>query len=75
MYNTGRWTPQEHELFLEALRIYGKVYKKIESHVMTRDPDQIRAHAQKFIQKLLNIVNGQQNTEIIDNAELYMEIL
>jgi hypothetical protein len=28
-YNTGRWTNEEHDSMLEALRIYGKDWDKI----------------------------------------------
>lgn len=41
----GRWSAEEHERFLEALRIYGKDWSMIQSHVKTRDVTNIRAHA------------------------------
>jgi len=44
-YKTGRWTEDEHKLFLEALMIYGKDWDKIEAHVKTRDAAHIRSHA------------------------------
>ena len=33
---TGRWTRDEHYRFLEALKMYGKEWKKVQSHVGTR---------------------------------------
>ncbi|ETW09247.1 hypothetical protein H310_01647 [Aphanomyces invadans] len=48
---TGRWTKQEHELFLEGLRRYGKSWKSISNLVVTRTLVQIRTHAQKYLQK------------------------
>ena len=45
----GRWTDQEHELFLEALKLYGKDWEEIQAHVGTRDIVNVRAHAQKFL--------------------------
>lgn len=29
VYILGRWTKEEHELFLEGLQLYGKEWKKI----------------------------------------------
>mmetsp|Transcript_44469 Transcript_44469/g.32582 ORF Transcript_44469/g.32582 Transcript_44469/m.32582 type:complete len:91 (+) Transcript_44469:580-852(+) len=34
--NQGRWTKQEHCRFLEALKLYGKEWKKVQHHVKTR---------------------------------------
>jgi len=33
---TGRWTEEEHQRFNEAIRIYGKNWKKVTQHVGTR---------------------------------------
>ena len=44
----GRWTSDEHDRFLEALRIYRKDWAMIQKHVLTRDVKNIRAHAQKY---------------------------
>ena len=49
---SGRWTKDEHKSFLEALKLYGKNWKKVEEHVGTRTGAQIRSHAQKFFNRL-----------------------
>ena len=49
---TGRWTRDEHFRFLEALKMYGKEWKKVQQHVCTRSSTQARSHAQKFFVKL-----------------------
>lgn len=49
---TGRWTREEHYRFLEALKLYGKEWKRVQQHVETRSSTQARSHAQKFFVKL-----------------------
>jgi len=66
--STGRWTQQEHVLFIEGLKIYGKNWKKVESYIGTRTGTQIRSHAQKFF----NRIKKEHKTEdpskyVIDN--------
>lgn len=44
----GKWTEEEHALFVQGLRLYGKKWTKISALVKTRNNDAIRSHAQKF---------------------------
>jgi SHAQKYF class myb-like DNA-binding protein len=47
----GRWTQQEHELFLEGMTIHGRSWTKVAEIVKTRTTVQVRSHAQKFEMK------------------------
>ena len=72
-FNTGRWTDEEHELFLEGLRMYEKDWELIQKHVKTRGIANIRAHGQKFFEKLVKIVEIDDNID--EKTKQYHEIL
>lgn len=50
--NTGRWTKEEHGIFLLGLEKHGKEWKEISHMIPTRSVVQIRTHAQKYFQKV-----------------------
>ena len=50
--NNGRWDKEEQKRFAEAVLKYGIDWKKIQTHVFSRNITQVRSHAQKFLMKL-----------------------
>mmetsp|Transcript_21290 Transcript_21290/g.58958 ORF Transcript_21290/g.58958 Transcript_21290/m.58958 type:complete len:327 (+) Transcript_21290:197-1177(+) len=48
----GRWSEEEHNIFLEGLATHGKQWKTISTMIGTRTVVQVRTHAQKYFQKL-----------------------
>jgi len=60
---TGRWTKDEHGLFLEGLKLYGKNWDKIEDHIGTRSAYNIRSHSQKFLIRLVKFLENNERIE------------
>jgi len=51
-FSNGRWTKEEHQRFIDAIKLHGKNWKKVEEYIGTRSGPQVRSHAQKFFLKL-----------------------
>ncbi len=49
--NTGPWSCEEHQKFLEAMNKYGNDWSKVCEVIGTRTPNQARSHAQKYYNK------------------------
>ncbi|XP_065850419.1 protein REVEILLE 1 isoform X2 [Euphorbia lathyris] len=64
-----RWTEEEHKKFLEALKLYGRAWRRIEEHVGSKTAVQIRSHAQKFFSKVVRESSGS-NTNPAEPIEI-----
>lgn len=49
---SGRWSEDEHKVFLDGLEKHGKQWKTIAAMIGTRTVVQVRTHAQKYFHKL-----------------------
>lgn len=62
----GRWTKDECRRFEEALKKFGKHWKKVEAYVGTRSSTQVRSHAQKYF---LKIKTKENTTSVAQEAD------
>ena len=63
-FQSGKWTEEEHEKFIEGILLYGNEWKKVQGIIKTRSSAQARSHAQKFflkIKKSIDNVDGNLN--------------
>lgn len=61
---SGRWTAEEHKKFVDALKKFGKQWKKVEEYIKTRSGAQIRSHAQKYFLKIQKEYPDQDSFEV-----------
>lgn len=67
-FNTGRWLPDEHHRFIEALLKFGNEWKSVQKHVGTRSSTQARSHAQKFFVKIGKTKIENLNLDFANNS-------
>lgn len=61
---TGRWNKEEHDKFIDAIKRFGKDWKRVEQHIESRTGAQIRSHAQKFFNRIIKKFNIEKNNVI-----------
>ena len=68
----GKWSVEEHNRFLEGLKLYGTKWVHVTRHLQTRDILNVRSHAQKYLRKLLI---GRRKTCTNVDREYFKHIL
>ena len=64
IYNTGRWSKEEHLKFINGILEYGNEWKKVQNLIGTRSSTQARSHAQKFFLRLKKNFNLDNNNDL-----------
>ena len=60
----GRWTDEEHELFLEGYNLYGRKWKKVAGVIKTRTMVQTRTHAQKYFKRMAKLADAKRKKSV-----------
>ena len=69
-HNSGRWSEEEHQKFIEGILEYGNEWKKVRKIIKTRTSTQARSHAQKFflrIKKNICEIKKKKNKNFDEN--------
>lgn len=66
---SGRWTKEEHKKFVQAIRLYGKDWRRVEDYVKTRSGAQIRSHAQKYFIRIQRKFKGGDMLAYLNQTE------
>nr|QSD99704.1 MYB family transcription factor [Melilotus albus] len=69
------WDKEQHRLFLEGLKKYGKGnWKKIAEHVGTRNPGQVASHAQKYFLRIKESADLSKKRKRRSNFDINLDI-
>ena len=72
-FQSGKWTEEEHEKFIEGILLYGNEWKKVQEIIKTRSSAQARSHGQKFFLKIKkSIENRAENLNLKINEKNQM---
>ena len=67
-FQSGKWTDEEHEKFIEGILNYGNEWKKVQQIIKTRSSTQARSHAQKFFLRIKKLMkNSEDSNNIYSN--------
>jgi SHAQKYF class myb-like DNA-binding protein len=75
-YNNGRWQPEEHDKFIQAMYLYGNEWRKVQEYIGSRSSTQARSHAQKFfirLRKKFDIDNIHDEEDVYKKSEEIIE--
>ena len=65
------WSDDEHERFLEAIRLHGKNWSEITRHIGSRPRQSVYSHAQKFRKRVLKepTLHGAECAKILSQLD------
>lgn len=69
IFNTGRWTQEEHLKFIDGILEYGNEWKKVQSLIKTRSSTQARSHAQKFFLRIKKSLSQKEQNYLSNDNE------
>jgi len=75
VFNTGRWTDEEHKKFIKGIIEYGNEWKKVQKIIKTRNSTQARSHAQKFFLRIKKNLISENNNSSIDNNQILKQVI
>ena len=75
VFNTGRWTDEEHKKFIKGIIEYGNEWKKVQKIIKTRNSTQARSHAQKFFLRIKKNLITENNNSSIDNNQILKQVI
>ncbi|CAI2370602.1 unnamed protein product [Moneuplotes crassus] len=61
----GRWSSEEHSIFVNCLKIHGKDWDKLEEMIPSRSSVQIRSHLQKYFDRIKKEFKTENPMEFI----------
>ena len=79
-YNTGRWTEEEHNKFIEGILEYGNEWKKVQQIIKTRSSTQARSPytdtdiAEEATNLTKNQIMQQINVSVLANANTSQQL-
>ena len=75
-FQSGKWTDEEHEKFIEGILNYGNEWKKVQQIIKTRSSTQARSHAQKFFLRIKKLMkNSEDKNNIYSNDKGLAKII
>lgn len=60
LFNSGRWSDEEHLKFIEGIVEYGNDWKKVQKLIKTRSSTQARSHAQKYFSQIKKYLSVEE---------------
>ena len=66
-FNTGKWSDEEQEKFIEGILEFGNEWKKVQQIIKTRSSTQARSHGQKFFLRIKKLMKNKEEKKGFEN--------